>query len=60
MRFIFVILSFDLLMSSRIDHANREKGQDQSFILQAINNTLQVWSFKRMTCEIVLNKIKRG
>ena len=37
MRFLFVILSFDLIMSSKIDHANREDGQDQSFIvLQAM------------------------
>ena len=34
MRFLFVILSFDLIMSLRIDHANMEEGLDQSFILQ--------------------------
>ena len=36
MRFLFVILSFDLIMSSKIYHANREEGQDQSFILKAM------------------------
>ena len=36
MRFLYVIQSFDLIMSSRIDHANKEEGQDQSFILHAM------------------------
>ena len=38
MRFLFllVILSSDLIMSSSNDHANREEGQDQSFILQVM------------------------
>ena len=37
MTFLFVILSFDLIISSKIDHENREDGQDQSFIvLQAM------------------------
>ena len=35
-RFVFVILSFNLIMSSSNDLANREVGQDQSFILQAM------------------------
>ena len=34
--YFFVIFSFDLIMSLRIDNANREEGQDQSFILQAM------------------------
>ena len=33
MRFIFLIISLDLIMYSSNDHANREKGHDQSFIL---------------------------
>ena len=32
----FLILSFKLIMSSSNDLANREVGQDQSFILQAM------------------------
>ena len=36
MRSLYVIQSFDLIMSSRIDHANMEEGQDQSFILHAM------------------------
>ena len=36
MRLLYVIQSFDLIMSSRIDHANREEEQDQSFILHAL------------------------
>ena len=36
MRFLLVILSSDLIMSSSNDHANREEGQDQSFILQVM------------------------
>ena len=36
MRFIFLILSFNLIMSLGNDLANREVGQDQSFILQAM------------------------
>ena len=36
MRFLFVIISFDLIMSSRIDHANRKEEKDQSFILKAM------------------------
>ena len=35
MRFLFIILSFDLIMSSSNDHANRAR-QDKSFILQAM------------------------
>ena len=31
-----MIQSFDLIMSSRIDHTNREEGLDQSFILHAM------------------------
>ena len=34
--FFFLILSFKLIMSSSNDLANREVGQDQSFILQAM------------------------
>ena len=34
--YFFVIFSFDLIMSLRIDNANREEGQDQSFILQVM------------------------
>ena len=36
MRFLFIILSFDLIMSSSNDHANRAERQDKSFILQAM------------------------
>ena len=36
MRFIFLILSLDLIMSSSNDHENKEEGQDQAFILQSI------------------------
>ena len=36
MRFLLVILSSELIMSSSNDHANREEGQDQSFILQVM------------------------
>ena len=32
----FLIISFNLIMSSSNDLANREVGQDQSFILQAM------------------------
>ena len=34
--FFFVIIYFDLIMSSRIENANKEEGQNQSFILQAM------------------------
>ena len=43
MRFCFVIIFFDLIMSSRIDHANREEGQDQSFILQAMQKHFAIF-----------------
>ena len=43
MRFLFVILSFDLIMSSKTDHANRKDGQDQSFIvLQAMQQHFSI------------------
>ena len=34
--FFFLFLSFNLIMSSSNDLANREVGQDQSFIVQAM------------------------
>ena len=39
-------VNFSLIMSSNNDHANREKGQNQSFLLEAMQQhfvRLEVW-----------------
>ena len=36
MRFLFLILSFNLIMSSSNDLVNKEVGQNQFFILQTM------------------------
>ena len=63
MRFFSLILSFNLIMSLSNDLANREVGQDQSFILQTnpsycrpCNNSLQDWRLNDMQDRIEQNK----